>query len=59
MHVEDELPPHLIPLPMMRRIVVIDVGQGFLLVNLSHVKRSTTVNADAKAQLTEGWETML
>ena len=59
MHIEDELPPYLIPLLTMRRIVVIDVGQGLLLVNLSHMKRSTTVNADAKAQLTEGWETML
>ena len=34
MHNEDELPPHLIPLPRMRKIVVIDVGQGLLLVNL-------------------------
>ena len=59
MHIEDELPPYLIPLLTMRRIVVIDVGQGLLLVNLSHMKRSTTVNVDAKAQLTEGWETML
>ena len=53
MHDEDELPPHLIPLPMMRRIVVIDVGQGLLLVNLSHMKRSITVNANTRAQLTE------
>ena len=59
MHNEDEFLPHLIPLPMMRRIVVINVGQGLFLVNLSHVKRSTTVNPDAKAQLTEGWEMML
>ena len=59
MHSEDELPPHLIPLLTMRRIVVIDIGQGLLLVNLSHMKRSTTVNGDIRAQLTEGWEMML
>ena len=59
MHSEDELPPHLIPLLTMRRIVVIDIGQGLLLVNLSHMKMSTMVNADARAQLTEGRKTML
>ena len=59
MHNEDELPPHLIPLSMMRRIAVIDVDQDLLLVNPSHMKRSTTVDADAKAQLKEGWEMML
>ena len=59
MHIEDELPPYLIPLLTMRRIVVIDIGQGLLLVNLSHMKRSTTVNGDTRAQLTEGWEMML
>ena len=58
MHNENELPPRLIPLPMMRRIVVIDVDQGLLLANPSHMKRSTIVNADARAQLTEDWEMM-
>ena len=59
MHDEDELPPHLTPLPTMKRVVVIDVGQGLLLMNLSHMKRSIIVNADTRAQLTEGWETMI
>ena len=59
MHNEDELPPHLIPLPMMRRMVVIDVGQGLLLVSLSHMKRNTIVSADTRAQLAEDWETTL
>ena len=58
MHNENELPPHLIPLPTMRRIAVIDVDQGLLLVNPSHMKRSTIVNADAKAPFTEDWEMM-
>jgi len=53
MHNENELSPHLIPLPTIRRIAVINVDQGLLLVNPSHMKRSTIVNADARAQLTE------
>ena len=44
MHGEDELPPSLTPLSMVRRTVVIDVDQGLLLVSLSHMKRNTTVN---------------
>ena len=59
MHNEDEFLPHLIPLPMMRRIAVIAVDQGLSLVNPSHMKRSTTMIADARVQLTEGWEMML
>ena len=57
MHNENELLPRLIPLPMIRRIVVIDIDQG-LLVNPSHMKKSTTVNTEARAQLTEDWEMM-
>ena len=52
MHDEDELPPSLTPLLMVRRTVVIDVDQG-LLLNLSHMKRNTTVNIDARARLAE------
>ena len=58
MHNENELLSHLIPLPTMKRIAVIDVDQGLLLVNPSYMKRSTTVNADARARLKEGWEMM-
>ena len=57
MHNENELLPRLIPLPMIRRIVVIDIDQG-LLVNPSHMKKRTIVNTDAKAPFTEDWEMM-
>ena len=59
MHSEDELPPNLTPLLMVRRIVVIDVDQGLLLVSLSHMKRNTTVNVDTRARLAEAWEITL
>ena len=52
-HNKNELPPRLIPLPTMGRIAVIDVDQGLLLVNPSHMKRSTIMNADAEAPFTE------
>ena len=56
---EDELLPSLIPPLIVRRMVVIDVDQGLLLVSLFHIKRNTTVNVDTRAQLIEDWETML
>ena len=56
---EDELPLGLTPFLMVRRIVVIDIDQGLLLVSLSHMKRNTTMNADIRAQLAVDWETML
>ena len=59
MHDEDELPPGLTPLLMVRRMVVIDVDQGLLLVSLFQIKRNTTVNIDTRAQLIEDLETML
>ena len=59
MHSEDELLPNLTPLLMVRRIVVIDVDQGLLLVSLSHMKRNTTVNVDTRARLIEAWEITL
>ena len=49
MHGEDELPPSLTPLSMVKRTVVIDVDQGLLLVSLSHMKRNTTVNVNTRA----------
>ena len=57
-HNENELPPHLIPPPTMKRIAVIDVDQGLPLTNPSHMKRSIIVNANAKAPFTEDWEMM-
>ena len=58
MHNENKLPSHLIPLPTMKRIAVIDVDQGFLLANPSHIKRSIIVNVDAEAPFTEDWKMM-
>ena len=49
MHDEDKLPPGLTPLLMMRRMVVIDVDQGLLLVSLSYMKRNTIVSANTRA----------
>ena len=59
MHNEDELPPSLTPLLMVRRTVVIDVDQGLLLMSSSHMKRNATVNVDTRARLVEAWEMML
>ena len=53
MHNENELLPHLIPPPTMRRIVVINVDQGLPLANPSYMKKSIIVNADAKAPITK------
>ena len=58
MHSEDELPPNLTHFLMVRRIVVVDIDQGLLLVSLSHMKRNTTVNVDTRA-LAEAWEITL
>ena len=51
MHDEDKLLSSLTPLLMVKRMVVTDVDQRLLLVSLSHMKRNTTVNVDARAQL--------
>ena len=59
MHDEDELPSSLTPLLMVRRMVVIDVDQGLLLVSLSHMKRNAIVNASTRAQHVEDWETII
>ena len=59
MHNEDELPPSLTPLLMVRRMVIIDADQGLLLVRLSHMKRNTTTNVDTRARLTKAWEMTL
>ena len=49
MHDEDELPPSLTPLLMVRRTVVIDVDQRLLLVSLSRMKRNTAMKIDTRA----------
>ena len=53
MHDKDEFPPSLTPFLMVRKMIVIDVDQGLLLLNLSHMKRNTIVNIDARARLAE------
>ena len=58
MHDEDEFPPSLTPLLMVRRMVVIDVDQGLLLMSLSHMKRNTTVNVDTIARLAKAKKAM-
>ena len=59
MHDEDELSPSLTPPLTMRRMVVINVDQGLLLMSFSHMKRNATVNVDTRARLVEAWEMML
>ena len=49
MHDENEFPLILTPLLIVRRMVVIDIDQGLLLVSLSHMNRNTTVNVDTRA----------
>ena len=58
MNGEDKLPLVLAPLLTVRRTVVIDVGQGLLLVSLSRMKRSTTVSAEIGISPPEAWEMM-
>ena len=59
MHGEDELPPSLTPLLIVRSMVAIVVDRGLLLMSLSHMKRNTTMNVDTRARLVEAWEMML
>ena len=45
---EDELPLNLTPLLIVRRMVVIVVDRGLLLVSLSRMKKNTTMNVDTR-----------
>ena len=56
---EDELPLNLTPLLIVRRMVVIVVDRGLLLVSLSRMKKNTTINVDTRARLVEAWEMTL
>ena len=51
MNGEVELPPILTFLLMMKRMVVIDLGQGLLLVSLSRMMRTTNISAEAGTHL--------
>ena len=53
MHDKNELPPNLTPFLIARRMVVIVIDQGLLLVSFSHMKRNTAMNVDIKARLVE------
>ena len=46
---EDELPLSLTPLLIVRRMVVIIVDRGLLLVNRSRIERTTTMNVGTRA----------
>ena len=51
MNGEGEPPPFFISLLTVKRMVVIDIDQGLLLVNLSRMMRTTTMGAEMGAHL--------
>ena len=59
MNVEGELLPTSITLPMMRRTLTIDRGQGFPLASLSHIMKTTAMNVEIEIHLREAWEMTL
>ena len=56
---EGELLPTLITLPMMRRMLTIDKGQGFPLVSIFHMMKTTAMNVETEIHLWEAWEMTL
>ena len=58
MNSEGKLPPIMTSLLTMRRMVVIDSGQGLLLVSLSCMMRTTAISAGTGAHLPMAWEMM-
>ena len=56
---EDELPLSLTFLLIVRRMVVIIVDRGLLLVSLSHMKKNTTMNVGTRARLVKAWKMTL
>ena len=55
---EGKLFQTLTTLPMMRRTKTIDRGQGLPLASLSHMMKTTALNAETKIHLREAWEMM-
>ena len=51
MNDKDKLPLSLTSFLMMRRMVVIDPGQGLLLMSLSHMMRTITRSVETRAHL--------
>ena len=58
-NVEGELLPTLITLPMMIRTLTIDRGQRLPLTSLSHMMKTTAMNAETEIHLREAWEMTL
>ena len=56
---EGELLPTLITLLMMRRTLTIDRGQGLPLTSLSHMMKTTAMNAEIEIHPREAWEMTL
>ena len=46
---KDEFPLNLTPLLIVRRMVVLVVDRGLLLMSLSHMKKNTNINVDTRA----------
>ena len=59
MNAEGELLPTSITLPMMRRTLTIDRGQGLPLVSFSHMMKTIVMNAEIEIHLREAWEMTL
>ena len=58
MNGEGELPPILTSLLTMKRIIVIDLDQGLLLLNLSRMMKTTTMSVKTGTYLPKAWEMM-
>ena len=55
---EGELPPILTSLLTMKRMIVIDVDQGLLLVSLFRIKKTITIGAETGFHLPKAWVMM-
>ena len=58
MNGEGELLPTLTSLLTMRKMIVIDLDQGYLLVSPSRMIRTITMNVEKGAYLPKAWEMM-
>jgi len=58
MNGEGELSLILTSVLTMKMMVVIDLDQGFLLVSLSHMMRTTTMSAETGTHHPKAWEMM-
>ena len=58
MNGEGELPPILTSLLTTKRMVIIGINQGLLLVSLSRMMKTTTMSAEIGLHLPKAWEMM-